>query len=45
MRKAKVLEIENKEQVTIGDAMLAYQMGYRAEVNNGQLVEFIKEDK
>jgi hypothetical protein len=45
MKRLKKLRITNKDKVTLGDALIAYQMGYRAKVKNGRLVEFIREAK
>ena len=42
---SKQLEIENKTAITLSDCVLAYQMGYNAQINDGKLTRFIKEAK
>jgi hypothetical protein len=37
------IEVTNPAAVTLGDCLLAYQMGYRAEIRAGKLIRFKRE--
>lgn len=45
MRKPKELVVNNPETLTLGDCLLAYQMGYATEVSAGQFKGFKREVK
>lgn len=44
IKNEDTLKVNNLKLVSTDDCKLAYQMGYKAKIKNGQVVEFTKEE-
>jgi len=44
IKNERVLKVNHLELISTDDCKLAFQMGYKAEIKNGQVVQFTKEE-